>query len=92
MPHATPPRTAAARVPVPMPGNCYPRPPQETLKHSQAGLAQSLVGGHCSFPRFLCTQGFVYTFQASLVGMRFDFKCDCAPPAILLQLLLCPWT
>ena len=26
-----------------------------------------------------------------LVGMKFDFKCDCAPPTILLWLLLCSW-
>ena len=36
-------------TPVPAAGHCQPRSLQETLKHSQAGLAQSLVGGHCSF-------------------------------------------
>ena len=25
------------------------------------------------------------------MGMRFDSKHDCSPPAILLGLLLCPW-
>ena len=28
----------------------------------------------------------------SLVGIRFDFKCDCTPPIAILWLLLCPWT
>ena len=42
--HTGPPRCAAARAPVPEAGHCWPLPPQETLKHSKAGLAQSLVG------------------------------------------------
>ena len=42
--NATPPRSAAARAPVPVAGHCWPMPFQETLKHSKAGLAQSLVG------------------------------------------------
>ena len=29
-------------------------------------------------------QGFVCALQASLEGMRFDSKCDCAPPTVLL--------
>ena len=43
-PHTTPPGTAAARAPAPVGGHCWPMPLQETLKHSQAGLAQCLVG------------------------------------------------
>ena len=35
-----------------------------------------------------CTQGFVCILWASLVGLRFYFKCDCAPPAVFLGLLL----
>ena len=38
------PRSAAARAPVPTTSHCWPMPPQETLKHPKAGLAQSLVG------------------------------------------------
>lgn len=33
-------------------------------------------------------QGFVWAPQASLAGMGFDSKCNFAPPAILLELLL----
>ena len=36
------PRSAAPRAPPPVEGHCWPVPPQETLKHSKAGLAQSL--------------------------------------------------
>ena len=38
------PRNAALRAPVPVAGHCWPISPQETLRHSKAGLAQSLVG------------------------------------------------
>ena len=38
------------------------------------------------------TKGFVWALRGSLVGMGFDFKCDFAPPTVLLWLLLCPWT
>ena len=36
------PRSFAPRVPAPVVGNCSHIPPQETLKHSKAGLAKSL--------------------------------------------------
>ena len=36
------PRSAAPRVPAPAAGHCWPIHPQETLKHSKVGLAQSL--------------------------------------------------
>ena len=36
------PRSAAPRASVPALGHCWPVPPCETLKHSKAGLAQSL--------------------------------------------------
>ena len=39
--YATP-RSAAPRAPDPAAGHCWPVPPQETLKHSKAGLPQSL--------------------------------------------------
>ena len=38
------PKSAAPRAPAPVVGHCWPIPPQETLKHSKAGLAQSLWG------------------------------------------------
>ena len=58
MPHAEPPRSAAARAPAPAAGHCWPVPPQENLKHSKAGLAQSLVGVTAPFPHLWYTQGF----------------------------------
>ena len=92
MPHAVPPRTAVARVFVPEAAHCWLMPQQETLKHSKAVLIQSLVGVTAPFPQSWCTQGFVCALQASLVGMRFDFKCNCASLTIFLWLLLCPWS
>ena len=48
-----PPRTDAASAPVNVVGHCQPMPPQETLKHSQSGLAQSPMGSLvCT--RFIC--------------------------------------
>ena len=81
--YATP-RTAAPRVPALAAGHCWPVPPQETLKHSKTGLAQSLLG-------LLCAQGFVWALRASLASMGFDSKHDFAPSTILLGFLLCPW-
>ena len=60
-------------------------------KHSNAGLARSLMGVIAPFPQSWCTQGFVCALRASLLGLRFNFKCNCAPPTVLLGLLLCPW-
>ena len=42
--HAGPPRTVVVSVPDPVTGCCQPMPPSETPKHTQASLAQSLVG------------------------------------------------
>ena len=36
------PRSAAPRASAPAAGHCWPIPPQETLRHSKAGLVQSL--------------------------------------------------
>ena len=59
-------------------------PLQETFKSSKAGMTQSLVEVTALFPGSWCTQGFVCTPQASLEGLRFDSKCNCAPPAVFL--------
>ena len=91
MPHARPLRPAAARARVPVADRCWAVPPQETFKCSKAGLAQALVAVTSPFPGSQCPQGFVCTLWACLVGMRFDFKLDCAPPTFLLRLLLCLW-
>ena len=82
--YATP-RSVASKVPAPVAGHCRPIPPQETLKHSKAGLAQSLWG------LLVCTR-FCCALQASLAGMGFDSKWDFTPLMVLLGLLLCPWT
>ena len=50
-------------------------------------LSQSLWG-----PWVLVHIRFIWALWASLAGMGFDSKCKIAPPAILLGLLLCPWT
>ena len=42
MPHSLRLRSATARAPGPVAGHCWPVPPQESRKHSKAGLAQSV--------------------------------------------------
>ena len=81
--NATWPRSAAARAPVPVAGQCWLVPPKDTLTHSKAGLAQSL------WDLWVLVR---IQLEASLVGRGFNSKCDFAPPAILLRLFLCPWT
>ena len=56
-------------------------------RHSNTVLAQSLCGLWV-----LVYIRFVWALQVSLASMRFDSKCDFAPPTVLLWLLLCPWT
>ena len=46
----------------------WPAPPQETLKHSQAGLAQSSMGSLLLSPGYWYGQGFVCALQQSLVS------------------------
>lgn len=54
-----PPRTVASCAPVPAAGHFQPTPLQETLQHTQAGLAQSLVGSLLFSPVSWCAQDFV---------------------------------
>ena len=72
--YATP-RSAAPRAPAAV--HCWPKPPQETLKHLKAGLAQSLWGLWV-----LVHTGFVWAFQESLAGLGFDSKHDFTPPIL----------
>ena len=63
---------------------------QETLKNSKAGLVQSLTGSLLlslgpGAHKILLGDA---ALQASLAGMKFDFKRDYASPAVLLQLVL----
>ena len=45
--------------------------------NSQSHVCLSLLWGPALFPPSWCTQGFVCALQASLAGMRSDFKCNC---------------
>ena len=74
-----PPRTAVAIASVPTPDYRSLMPLQETLRRSRAALFQPLVGVTAPFFWSGYTQGFVCSLQASLVGIRFDFKCDGTP-------------
>ena len=76
----------------------YGTPRSATLALRQATADPCLCMRHSNTQRqvwlSLCgvswhAQGFVWALQVSLVGMRFDSKCDFAPPTILLR-LLCP--
>ena len=62
----TPFRTAAAAAPVTTASHCWPTPLQETLRHSQASLAQSLVGLLLLSPGSWYAQDFVFALQEFL--------------------------
>lgn len=61
-----PPRNAASSSPVLAAGHCGPSALQETLRYSQAGLAQSLVMSLLIFPGSTCTRAFLFALQESL--------------------------
>ena len=73
-----------------MASHCWPTPPQETLKHSQAGLAKS-GGGHCPFTLRPGAHKYLCPPRVS-GGCGVWFKCDCTPPTDSLPLLFCPLT
>ena len=56
-------------------------------RHSNTVLSQSLWG-----PWVLVCTRFVWVLLASLMGMRFDCKCEFPLSTIFLGLLFCPWT
>ena len=58
--------TVVFSAPDPMAAHCQPMPPPETPEHSQASLAQSLVGSLLLSPGSWCTQGFVCILQESV--------------------------
>ena len=60
-------------------------PPQETLKHSQAGLTQSPVGSLLLFPGSWCTQGFVYALPESLFLLVLWKFCNHLPLAFKVK-------
>ena len=57
-----------------------PMPPLETPGHSQASLAQSLVGTLLLSPGSWCTQGFVSALQESVSPVLWKF-CNQIPLA-----------
>ena len=59
-------RTVVFSAPNPTSGHCQPMPPLETPGHSQASLAESLVGSLLLSPGSWCTQGFVCALQESV--------------------------
>ena len=59
-------RTAAATAPITTASHCWPTPLQETLKHSQASLAQSLVRLLLLSPGSWYAQEFVFALQEFL--------------------------
>ena len=71
--HALAPRTVAVSAPDPETGHSQPTPPLETLGHSQAGLAQSLVGSLLHSPGSWCAQGFVCALQESVSSVPCKF-------------------
>ena len=65
---------------------CLHRRPSNT----QRQVCRSLLWESLLLPLVLVHTGSVCALQPSLAGMRFEFKCDCVPLTVLLQLLRCP--
>ena len=84
--YATP-RSAVPRAPAA--GHCWPIPPCLPLSVWHSNTQRHVWLNLCGVSWFV--QSFVWALQASLVGVGFDYKCDFAPPTILLGLFLCPW-
>jgi len=59
-------QNCCCQCPVPEAGHYQPIPPWKTLKHSQAGVAQSLVGSLILSPGSWWAQSFVCALQESL--------------------------
>ena len=85
--HTTP-RTAAGCALISTAGHCQPPPLQKTLKHSRAGLAQSLVGSLLLYPGSWCTPDFVCALQESLFPPVLWEFCNRIPHIISSQQIL----
>ena len=72
--------TVVFGAPDPAAGHCRPTPPQEMPGHSQASLAQSLVGILFLSPGSWCTCGFVCALQESVSPVLWKF-CNQIPLA-----------
>ena len=71
-------------------------PPQTTLTRTCARDTQTIKGKSGSVSvagtsGSWWAQDFAWVLQTSLASMGLDYKCNFAPPTILLGLLLCPW-
>ena len=66
-------RNAAASAPDPMAGHCWPTPPPETPRHSQASLDQSLMGSLLLSPGPWCLQDFVCVLWVSVSPHLWKF-------------------
>ena len=77
-------QVCCTQSPCPCSGHFWPVPLQETLKHSKAGLAQSLWG-------LLMHTRFCLSPLSISGGFGFDSKSSFAPPPVLLGLPLCLW-
>ena len=87
MPASTLPRTVAVSVPDPEAGQCLPRSPLKTPEHSQASLAQSLLG-HCSFLWVLVHTRFcLCPPRVSVSPVLWKF-CNQVPPVFKVEF---PW-
>ena len=66
-------RSIVSSAPDPTAGHCQPWPPLEPPGHSQASLAQSLVGLLLLSPGSWCTQGLVCALQESVSPVLWKF-------------------
>ena len=82
--HAVVPRTIVVSAPDPIAGNCCPTPLLETLEHSQASLAQSLVGSLLLYPGSLYAHIFICALQESVSPVLWKF-CNQIPLAFKVK-------
>ena len=90
MPCAVPPRIAAARAPALRQAAADPSLRRRPSDPGRSGSVS--CGVTAPFPGSWCARGLVCALLESLVDMKFDFRCDCAPPPVFSGLLLCPWS
>ena len=78
-------KTVVFSAPDPAAGHCGPTPPPETPRHSQASLAQSLMGTLFLSLGSWCTQGFICALQESVSPALWKF-CNQIPLASKVKL------
>ena len=80
----TPDSTVVSSAPDPTADHCQPTPPPETPGHSQASLAQSLLGSLLLSPGSWCTEGFVCALQEFVSSILWMF-CNKIPLAFKVK-------